>query len=49
MPTGVSLNVTLSSVSPASCSRIAASRWPSNVLSTSVNDQAGDGFSVTMP
>ena len=49
MATGTLRNVSRTSVSPAMCSRIAASRCPSNTESISVNCQNGDVLSVRMP
>jgi hypothetical protein len=49
MPTGVLRISVLASVSAASCPRMAASRWPSKLESSSVNCQAGEVFSARMP
>ena len=46
---GVFLKLVRMTVRPASCSRIAASRWPSNVESIRLYCQAGEVYSVRMP
>jgi hypothetical protein len=49
IPIGTWRNVVRTTVSPARCSRMAASRWPSNTESMSVYGQNGEVLVVRMP